>query len=160
MSSTLTPLSILLRLQTMFNFSWVRMVGGALKKHLHPILLSSNLIKGFFESVIVIPENVKLFLFFVNKYISLLFRVYSTDQLMTNVASTMLKARMERSNTEQQFLIPRPVEYSWGNKRVLDKENIIWKFVGKKPVMNQKKDEECMTAILDAVIVNRVQNPG
>ena len=26
--------------------------------------------------------------------------------------------------------------------------------------MNQKKDEECMTAFLDAVIVNGVQNPG
>ena len=75
---------------------------------------------------------------------------------MINSASTMAAARMERSVTEQQFLIPRPVENSWGQKRVLDKENIIRKFVGKTPVMNQKKDEECMTAFLDAVILNGV----
>ena len=129
-------------------------MAGALKIHLHPIIISSNSIKNFFESVIVIPENVKIFLFVVNKYISLLFRVYSTEQLMINAASTMADARMERSKTEQQFLIPRPAENSWGHKRVLDKENIIRKFVGKTPVMNQKKDEECMTAFLDAVIVN------
>ena len=79
---------------------------------------------------------------------------------MINAASTMAAARMERSVTEQQFLIPHPAENSWGHKRVLDKENIIRKFVGKTSVMNQKKDEECMTAFLDAVILNRVQNPG
>ena len=79
---------------------------------------------------------------------------------MINAASTMAAARMERSVTEQQFLIPRPVENSWGHKRVLDKENIIRQFVGKTHVMNQKKDEECMMAFLDAGIVKGVQNPG
>ena len=132
----------------------------ALKIHLHPIFKSSKFIKQFFESVKVILENVKALLFVVNKSISyLLFREYSTEQLMINAASTMVAARMERSVTKQQFLIPRPAENSWGHK-VLDKENIIWKFVGKTPVMDQKKDEECMTAVLDAVIVNRVQNLG
>ena len=66
----------------MFNFSLVRMA-GALKIHLHPILISSKLVKLFFESVKIIPENVKTFLFVVNKFISyLLFRVYSTKELM------------------------------------------------------------------------------
>ena len=144
----------------MFNFSLVRMA-GALKIHLHPILKSSKLMKQFFASVKFILETVKDPLFVVNKsIIYLLFRVYSTEQLMINAAKIMAAARMERSVTEQQFLIPRPAENSWGHRRVLDKENIIRKFVGKTPVMNQKKDEECMTAFFDAVIVNGVQNLG
>ena len=120
----------MLRLQKMFNFSLVRMA-GALKIHLHPILKSSKLMKQFFESVKFILENVKKPLLVVHKSISyLLFRVYSTEQLMINTATTMAAARMERSVTEQQFLIPRPTENSWGHQRVLDKENIIRKFVG------------------------------
>ena len=79
---------------------------------------------------------------------------------MINVATTMASARMERSVTEQQFLIPRPTETSWGYQCILDKENIIGKFVGYTPVMNQRKDEECMTTFLDSVIVNGVQNLG
>ena len=96
----------------MFNFSWVRMA-GALKIHLHPILISSNSMKKFFESVIVIPENVKTFLFVVNKSLSyLLFRVYSMEELMIKAAKAMAAARMERAETEQQIIIPRPKENS------------------------------------------------
>ena len=40
---------------------------------------------------------------------------------MINAASTIAPVRMERSVPEQQFLIPRPKENSWGHKRVLDK---------------------------------------
>ena len=77
--------------------------------------------KQFFELVKVIFENVKNPLLVVNKSISyLLIRVYSTEQLMINAASTMAAARMERSVTEQQFLIPCPVENSWGHKPVLE----------------------------------------
>ena len=47
-----------------------------------------------------------------------------------------------------------------GNGRVLDKEKIIREFVGYTPVMNKRKDEECMTTFLDSVIVNGVQDPG
>ena len=79
---------------------------------------------------------------------------------MINTASTMAAARMERSVPEQQFIIPRPKENSWGHRRVLDKENIIREFVGYTPVMNARKDAECMTAFLDSVIVNGVQDPG
>ena len=72
--------------------------------------------KQFFESVKFILGKVKKLLFVVNKPISyLLFRVYSTEQLMINVATTMAAARMEMSVTEQQFLIPRPTENSWGH---------------------------------------------
>ena len=57
--------------------------------------------KQFFELVKVIFENVKNPLLVVNKSISyLLIRVYSTEQLMINAASTMAAARMERSVTE------------------------------------------------------------
>ena len=119
MSFALTPLSIMLRLQKMFNFSLVRMA-GALKIHLHPILKSSKLMKQFFESLKFILENVKKPLLVVHKSISyLLFRVYSTEQLMINTATTMAAAWMERSVTEQQFLIPRPTEKSWGHRRIL-----------------------------------------
>ena len=80
----------MLRLQEMFNFSLVRMA-GALKIHLHPILKSSKLMKQFFESVKFILENVKNLLFVVNKSISyLLFKVYSTEQLMINAQRWLL----------------------------------------------------------------------
>ena len=70
----------------------------------------------FFDSVKFIPGNVKTFIFFINKSISyLLFRVYSSDELMTKAATTMAAARMERSETGHQFIIPRPREYSWGH---------------------------------------------
>ena len=99
----------------MFNFSFVRMA-GALKIHLHPISISSKLVKKFFESVKYILENVKIFIFVVNKSISyLLFRTYSTEELMRKAATTMAAARMERSETGHQFIIPRPKENSWGH---------------------------------------------
>ena len=92
----------------MFNLSFVRMA-GALKIHLHPITISSKLVKKFFESVKYILENVKIFIFVVNKSINyLLFRVYSTEELMIKAATTMAAARMERSETGHQFIIPRP----------------------------------------------------
>ena len=92
---------------------------------------SSLAVKGkFFELTNNIPENVKNFLFFVTTSISyFLFRVYSTEQLMIKATSTMSAARMERSVPEQQFIVPRPKENSWGHRRVLDKENIIQAFV-------------------------------
>ena len=115
----------------------------------------------FFESANNIHETVKNILLFVTYFTSyLLFRVTSTEQLMINAASAMAASRMERSLPEQQFLIPRPKENSWGHLRVLDKENIIQKFVGHTPVMNKGKDAECMEAFLDAVIANGVQDPG
>ena len=117
--------------------------------------------KKFVESVKNILENVKIFIFIVNKSISyLLFRVYSTEELMIKAATTMAAARMERSETGHQFIIPRPKENSRGHRRVLDKERIIREFVGFPPVMNRKEDEECMSMFLDKVIVNGVQDPG
>ena len=79
---------------------------------------------------------------------------------MLNAATKMAAARMERAETGHQFIISRPMENSWGHGRVLDKEKIIRKFVRYTPVMNRRKDEECMTTFLDAVIVNGVQDPG
>ena len=98
----------------MFNFSFVRMA-GAYNLHLHPNELSSKLVKNILESVKIILENMKLVIFVVNKSIKyLLFRVYSTDELMIKAVKAMGAARMERSELGQQFLIPRPVENSWG----------------------------------------------
>ena len=97
----------------MFNFSFVRMA-GALKIHLHPNMLSSISVKKFFESVKNILENVKIFIFVVNKSLNyLLFKDYSTEELMIKAATTMAAARMERSKTGHQFLIPLPKENSW-----------------------------------------------
>ena len=96
----------------MFKFSFVRMA-RAYKVHLHPNKLSSKLVKNIFESVKIILENVKIVIFVVNKSIKyLLFRVYSTDELMIKAATAMAAARMERSELGQQFLIPRLVENS------------------------------------------------
>ena len=78
---------------------------------------------------------------------------------MIKAATTMAAARMERSKTGHQFLIPLPKENSWVHSQaVLDKENIIREFVGFTPVMNRKEDEECMSIFLDKVIVNGVQD--
>ena len=99
----------------MFNLVFVRMA-GALKIHLHPITISFKLVKKFFELVKYTLENVKIFIFVVNKSISyLLFRVYSTEELMIKAATMMAAARMERLETGHQFIIPRPRENSWGH---------------------------------------------
>ena len=79
--------------------------------------------------------NVKIVILVVNKSIYyLLFRVYSTEELMIKAATTMAAARMERSESGQQFLIPRPEENSWGHKRVLDKARIVREFVEFTPI--------------------------
>ena len=136
----------------MFNFSFVRM-SGALKVHLHPNELSSKSVKN-------ILENVKIFIFIVSKSIKyLLFRAYSTEELMIKAATTMAAARMERSETGQQFLIPRPRENSLGKDRVLDKERVIQEFFEFTPII-KRRDEECMSIFLDKVIVYGVQDPG
>ena len=115
--------------------------------------------KNIFELVKIILENVKIFILVVNKSINyLLFRAYSTKELMIKAAMTMTAVRMERSEYGQQFLIPHPEENSWGNKQVLDKERIIRELVEFTPIMNQRRDEECMSIFLDKVIVNGVQD--
>ena len=59
-------------------------------------------VKKHFFCVKLIPNNVS-------------FRIYHTDKMMLNAATTMAAARSERSYPEQQFLIPRPMENSWGH---------------------------------------------
>ena len=144
----------------MFNFSFVRMA-GAFKIHLHLNLLSSISVKNIFESVKNILENVKILILVVNKSIYyLLFRAYSTEELMIKAATAMVTARMERSESGQQFLIPCPEENSWGKDGALDKERIIREFVKFLPIMNLQQDEECMTTFLDKVIAHGVQDLG
>ena len=83
-------------------------MAGAVKIHLHSTLISSKSVKQFFESVKVILENVKTFLFVVNKSISyLLFRVYSMVQLMINTATTVTAARMEGLNLVSKETLTR-----------------------------------------------------
>ena len=115
--------------------------------------------KNIFEMVKNIPENVKAFIFVVNKSIKyLLFRFYHTDELMIKANKAMRAARMERSELGQQFLIPRPAENFRGKDWVLDKERIICEFVEFTPIMNKRRDEEYMAVFLDKVIVNGVQD--
>ena len=81
--------------------------------------MSSKIVKN-------IPGNVKTFIFVVNKSIKyLLFRFYTTDELMIKADEVMRTARTERSELGQQFMIPRPEGNSWGKDQVLDKERII-----------------------------------
>ena len=144
----------------MFNFSFVRMA-GACKVHLHPNELSSKLVKSIFESVKIILENMKIVIFVVNKSIKyLLFRVYSMDVLLIKAATVMAAARMERSELGQQFLIPHPVENSWGKDRALDKERIIGEFLDFTPVMNKRRDEECIVIFFLKMKINGVQGLG
>ena len=95
MSSTLTPLSIMLRLQIMYNFCWVRMV-SAFKTTLNPYLKSSKLINHslFHKQYLCKHENILLFVTYFLSY--LLIRVTSAEQLMIN-AAFKLKAHTENS---------------------------------------------------------------
>ena len=108
-----------------------------------------------------IPGNVETFILVVNKSIKyLLFRFYRTKELMIKSDEVMRTARTEKLELGQKFMIPRPEENSWGKDRVLDKERIIREFVKFTPIMNKKRDEECMAKFLDKVKVNGVQDPG
>ena len=79
---------------------------------------------------------------------------------MKSAATVMASSRMDRSESGQQFLIPRPKENSWGKGRALDKEGMIPEFIEFLPIMNLCQDEEYMSTFLDKVIVNGVQDPG
>ena len=104
-----------------------------------------------------IPETVKIVIFVVSKSIKyLLFRGYSMEELIINAAMMTAAARMVRSESGQQFLIPSPKENSWGKEQALDKERIIGEFVEFTPIMNKQRDEECVSIFLDKVIVNGV----
>ena len=65
---------------------------------------------------------------------------------MINAATTTAAARMERSESGQ-FLIPRQEENSWGKKRPIDKERIIQEFVEFTPIMNKRRDKECVSKL-------------
>ena len=96
-SSTLTPLSILLRLLIMFNFCWVRMV-GAYKVHLPPSLKSSIFLRQLRDNILTTVKNIFILvnIDFVKPFISnVLFRVYCTEEMIDNAASTMAATRME-----------------------------------------------------------------
>ena len=115
----------------MFNFnSFVRMV-RVYKMHLH---------KSSLNPIQLFPENVKDIIFVVNKSIKyLLFRFYSTEEMMVNMNTAMRAVRNKRSEQEHQFLIPPPVENFWGKGRALDKERIIKEICEFTPVMKKKK---------------------
>ena len=71
--------------------------------------------KNISEIMKNIPGNVKTFIFVVNKSIKyLLFRFYTTDELMIKADVAMRTARTERSELGHQFMIPYPEENSWG----------------------------------------------
>ena len=126
-------------------------------------LKSSSFLRQLRDNILTSVKNILVCvnLDFVKSIISnVSFRIYCTEEMRINAASTMAAARTERSLPEQQFLIPRPKENSWGHRWVLDKENIIHAFVGTTPVMNKPKDAECITEFLDAKVVNRVQDLG
>ena len=60
--------------------------------------------KIIFESVKDILENVKILILVVNKSIYyLLFRVYSTEELMTSAVTVMESSRIDRSESGQQL---------------------------------------------------------
>ena len=146
----------------MVNCCWVRMV-GAYKIHLTLISKSSRNLGELRNNILKPVKNIFICvnLDFVKSIISnVSFRTYRTEEMMLNAAATMEAARTERSIPEQQFLISRPEENSWGHRWILAKENIIGAFVGTTPVMNRRKDAECMSKFLDAKVVNGVQDPG
>ena len=85
--------------------------------------------KNISKTVKNIFGNVKIFIFVENISIKyLLFRFYSTEELMIKADEVMGTARTERSELGQQFMIPCLKENSWGKNRVLNKEKIICEF--------------------------------
>ena len=74
-----------------------------------------HLHKSSLNTIQLSPKNVKKVIFVVYKYINYLyFRFYITEEMMISADEAMRTARNKRSEQEQQFLIPRPVENSWG----------------------------------------------
>ena len=140
-SSTLTPLSGLLRLLIIGNCCWARIV-GAYKIHLTIISKSSRDLGQLRNNILKPVKNIFICvnLDFVKSIISnVSFRTYRTEEMMLNAAATMAAARTERSFPEQQFLIPRPKENSWGHRQILAKDNIVRAFVGTTPVMKSAR---------------------
>ena len=100
MSSTLTPLSTLLRLLIVFNLCWVRMV-GAFKVHLVPNLKSSILLRQLRNNILTTVKNILSYVNLLIIYI--LFREYRTEELMIEAA--MSACGVEKPMTEQHGLI-------------------------------------------------------
>ena len=108
--------------------------------------------KNISEIVKSILRTLKSVIFVVNKSIRyLLFRFYSTEELMVKADETMIATRKERSEQGQQFMIPFPRENSWGKGQELDKERIIKEFCGFTLVMNKRRNQECIELYLDKV---------
>ena len=123
---------------------------GVYKMHLCQYLL--NLIQLSSETVKNIsPKHVKKLGFIVYKY------KYRTEELMIMADTAMPDASNKRSEQNHQFFIPRPPSNVWGKGWELEKERIIEMF---KPVMNKKRDQECMELYLNKVRVDGVQDPG
>ena len=79
---------------------------GAYEIHLHTNEFST-IVKNISEIMKHFPGNVKTFIF-VNKSITyLLFRFYTTDELMIKADAAMRTARTERLELGQQYSSPR-----------------------------------------------------
>ena len=100
----------------MFNCCWVRMVGAY--EHYTFIKKSAGVLEQLRNNVFTVKKHFCVNLIIVNSVTSnVSFRIYRTDDMMLKAATTMASARSERSFPEQQFLIPRPKENSWGHRR-------------------------------------------
>ena len=79
---------------------------------------------------------------------------------MKDVVEERVKlARSAAPQGSSNLLVRQPQVVSWGTKKTFNKEAILTKMLGYKPVMGRKQDESCMDKYLKRVMVNGLQDP-
>ena len=84
----------------------------------------------------------------------------SSQDLMKRAARVMTEKRRQRSEEDMEILIPRTCPNPWRYSGPLEKENLMSSYVGRRPVMGQGNDSQCMTNFMTKVIRDGVQFPS
>jgi len=82
-----------------------------------------------------------------------------SEEMKKVVEERVKLARSAAPQGSSDLLVRQPQVISWGTKKVFNKEEILAKIVGYKPIMGRKQDESCMDKYLKRVMVNGLQDP-
>ena len=81
------------------------------------------------------------------------------EEMRKTVEERIKLARSAAPQGSSDLLVRQPQVVTWGSKMAFNKENMLSKFVGYKPVMGRNQDEPCMLKYLRKVMVNGLQDP-
>ena len=111
----------------------------------------------------IIVHNLTIFLFrgrrFVGGRRTESLSTLSSEELMKRAARIMTIQRKRRSTPDMEILIPRTEPNPWRSTGPLAKENLMSKYTGRRPVMGQGTDSDCMTRYLAKVNQSGAQIP-